>query len=80
MRVSLEWLNEYIPVSKEDVLEKLPKLGVDIDGNGPAFLVSGPIVFGRIENVEKHPQADKLVVCKVNIGGEYRTRYVGTKR
>jgi len=73
VRVSLEWLNEYIPVSKEDVLEKLPKLGVDIDGNGPAFLVSGPIVFGRIENVEKHPQADKLVVCKVNIGGEYRT-------
>jgi len=45
VRVSLEWLNEYIPVSKEDVLEKLPKLGVDIDGNGPAFLVSGPIVL-----------------------------------
>lgn len=73
MRVSLEWLNEYIPVSREDVLEKLPKLGIDIDENGPAFLVSGPIVFGKIENVEKHPQADKLVVCKVNIGGEYRT-------
>lgn len=73
MRISLEWLNEYIDVSREEVLEKLPKLGFDIDENGPVFPISGPIVVGKIEKVEKHPNAEKLVVCTVNIGSEYRT-------
>ncbi len=73
MRISLEWLNEYINVSREEVLERLPKLGFDIDDNGPVFPVTGPIVVGRIEKVEKHPKAEKLVVCNVNIGNEHRT-------
>ncbi len=73
MRISLEWLNEYIDVSREEVLEKLPKLGFDIDDNGPVFPINGPIVVGKIEKVEKHPGAEKLVVCTVNIGSEHRT-------
>lgn len=73
MRISLEWLNEYIDVSREEVLEKLPKLGFDIDDNGPVFPINGPIVIGKIEKVEKHPNAEKLVVCTVNIGSEHRT-------
>jgi len=73
VRISLEWLNQYVDVSKEEVSEYLPKLGFDIGEEGPVFPLHGPIVVGRIENVEKHPQADKLVVCKVNIGNEYKT-------
>ncbi|WP_448377161.1 phenylalanine--tRNA ligase subunit beta [Fervidobacterium sp.] len=73
MRISLEWLNEYIDVKKEEVSEFLPRLGFDIGEEGPVFPVHGPIVVGRIEEVEKHPQADKLVVCKVNIGNEIKT-------
>ncbi len=73
VRVSLEWLNEYIAVNKEDVLETLPKLGIDIEENGPVFPVYGPIIFGKIEHVEKHPRAKKLMMCKVNIGNECRT-------
>lgn len=73
MKVSLEWLNDYIDVSKEEIIEKLPKIGFDIEENGPVFNLTGPIVVGKIENVEKHPTAEKLVVCKVNIGNEYKT-------
>jgi len=73
VRISLDWLNDYIEVKREEVLELLPKLGFDIDEEGDVFPVRGPIVVGRIEEVEKHPQADKLVVCKVNIGNEIKT-------
>ncbi|MCX7654398.1 MAG: phenylalanine--tRNA ligase subunit beta [Fervidobacterium sp.] len=73
MKISLEWLNEYVNVSREEIHEKLPKLGFDIDNDGPVFSLSGPIVVGKIEKVEKHPHAERLVICYVNIGNEHRT-------
>ncbi|ODN31341.1 phenylalanine--tRNA ligase subunit beta [Fervidobacterium thailandense] len=73
MRLSLEWLNDYIDVTKDEILEKLPKLGVDIDDQGFVSPVHGPIVIGFIESTERHPNADKLLVCKVNIGNEVKT-------
>lgn len=73
MRLSLEWLNDYIDVTLDEVLEKLPKLGIDIDDHGPAFPVKGPIVVGKVEKVERHPGADRLFVCRVNVGDGYRT-------
>ncbi len=73
MRVSLEWLNEYIQVNEKEALEILPKLGLDIDDHGKPFNIDGPIVFGKLEDVQPHPKADKLVVCKVNVGNGYKT-------
>ena len=35
-----------------------------------AWTKSGKIVVGQIEKIEKHPDADKLIVCQVNIGAE----------
>ena len=37
------------------------------------------IVVGKIESMEKHPDADKLVVCQVNIGGEVTQIVTGAK-
>jgi len=73
VKISLDWLNDYIQVTKEEVNEALPRLGFDIGENGPVFPVVGPIVVGKIESIEKHPQADKLLVCQVNIGNETKT-------
>jgi phenylalanyl-tRNA synthetase beta chain len=73
VKISLQWLNEYVQITRDEVLEILPKLGFDIDENGPVFPVSGPIVVGKIERVVKHPNAEKLVVCEVNLGNEHRT-------
>lgn len=73
MRLSLEWLNDYINVTKEEILEKLPKLGIDIDDHGFVSPVHGPIVVGFIESLERHPNADKLLICRVNIGNDVKT-------
>ncbi len=73
MKVSLEWLNEYIQVNEKEALEILPKLGLDIDDHGKPFNIEGPIVFGKLEDVQPHPKADKLVVCKINVGTEFKT-------
>ena len=40
------------------------------------------IVIGQIEKIEKHPDADKLIICQVNVGTgrKYPDRYRSTKR
>ncbi len=72
MLVSLQWLKDYTDVNvpiKEfcdrmimsgSDLETCEELGTGIEG----------VVIGRIDKIEKHPDADKLVVCQVNIGEE----------
>ena len=38
------------------------------------------IVIGQIEKIEKHPDADKLVVCQVNVGSETVQIVTGAKK
>lgn len=73
MRVSLNWLRDYVNLENIDIKEFCSKMimsGSNLDtydtiGEG----VSG-VVVGKVLSVEKHPDADKLVICKVDIGSE----------
>ena len=72
MLVSLEWLKDYTDVNVDakefcdcmimsgSNLETCEELGTGISG----------VKVGRIDKIEKHPDADKLVVCQVNLGAE----------
>jgi phenylalanyl-tRNA synthetase beta chain len=80
MRVPLSWLREYVPIELplEELAEKLSvasaevegieRVGVpDADGNLDRFRV------GRVLEAEKHPNADRLQLCRVDVGeGEPR--------
>jgi phenylalanyl-tRNA synthetase beta chain len=80
MRVPLSWLREYVPIEVplDELAEKLSiaaaevegieRIGVtDSDGNLERFRV------GRVLEAEKHPNADRLQLCRVDIGeGEPR--------
>ena len=78
MLVSLNWLKDYtdvkVPVSEfcdrmimsGSDMETCEELGAGIEG----------VVVGRIEKIEKHPQADKLVVCQLNVGKEETVQIV----
>jgi phenylalanyl-tRNA synthetase beta chain len=80
MRVPLSWLREYVPVEVplNELTEKLSvataevegieRIGVtDADGNLERFRV------GRVLEAEKHPNADRLQLCRVDVGeGEPR--------
>ena len=59
-----EWVDP--PVSTETLADQLTMLGMEVEEIAPAAPddLHG-VVAGRVEAVEKHPHADKLVVCTV---------------
>lgn len=70
MQVSYNWLQQYIdiPWSPIELAEQLTMGGVEVDRiTNRAEKLSG-VVSGRIVRVEKHPNADKLLVCHIDIG------------
>ncbi|MGI6684922.1 MAG: phenylalanine--tRNA ligase subunit beta [Bacillota bacterium] len=72
MKVSYKWLKQYvdIDISPEELATRLTMAGLAVEhvehlGQG----IKGVIV-GEVLDVKPHPQADKLVVCQVNLGTE----------
>ena len=72
MRVSLNWLKEYldIPVSLQELANKLTMLGLEIEAIEQPGAEIKNVVVGKIQAIEPHPDADKLVVCKTDVGTE----------
>lgn len=72
MRVSYKWLKEYvdIPVSPEELAERMTLSGVAVENIEYLGKNLDKIVTARIETISPHPNADKLVVCQINIGSE----------
>ncbi|HOI82802.1 MAG TPA: phenylalanine--tRNA ligase subunit beta, partial [Campylobacterales bacterium] len=64
------WLSEFVDISKikdSDILDTLNKIGLEVAGYKKPELPKG-VVVGKIIDFEKHPDADKLSVCKVDNG------------
>lgn len=64
------WLSEFIDISKiedADILNTLNKIGLEVAGYKKIELPKG-VVVGKIVDFEKHPDADKLFICKVDNG------------
>jgi phenylalanyl-tRNA synthetase beta chain len=70
MKVSLNWLKEYIPVnfSPDELADKLTMAGLEVEGIESRFDYLENITISRVEKTEKHSNADKLTVCMVNVG------------
>ncbi|MBD7894983.1 phenylalanine--tRNA ligase subunit beta [Limosilactobacillus sp. Sa3CUN2] len=72
MKVSYNWLNEYLDLDVEprDLAEKIARTSVDI--NDVYSLSDGlkKLVVGEVETCEPHPDSDHLHVCSVNVGEE----------
>ncbi|MDQ6423014.1 phenylalanine--tRNA ligase subunit beta [Paenibacillus sp. LHD-117] len=71
MKVSYQWLSEYIDLSGltgEELAEKMTRGGIEIDGVESRNKGVSGVVVGHVVAKEKHPDADKLNVCKVDVG------------
>ena len=85
MQISLKWLNNYLDVaeffSKPAELEKLlTAAGLEVENMENYAERFKHVVVGHIVELEKHPDADKLTVCKVDCGeGELRQIICGAK-
>lgn len=74
MIVTRSWLNEWIKlddISTEELAKTFNSIGLEVD-RVESSEIPEKIVFGRVMECEKHPDADKLNVCKVDIGGSVR--------
>lgn len=70
MNVSIKWLKEYVDfdLSPEGLAERLLMLGMEIESIKQLGEGLDRVVVGRINTVDKHPKADKLVLCNVDVG------------
>ena len=71
MQISEAWLREYVnpPVSTEELVVQLTMAGLEVDSVTPAGAVFSGVVIGEVLSAEQHPDADKLKVCLVSVGG-----------
>ncbi|MDG2329101.1 MAG: phenylalanine--tRNA ligase subunit beta [Synechococcus sp. cluster2_bin.44] len=72
MRVSLSWLRELVQVddSVDDLAERLSMAGFEVEDVDDLSARARGVVVGHVLTREKHPNADKLSVCSVDIGAE----------
>ena len=73
MNTSLSWIKAYVPdldVTAQEYADAMTLSGTKVEGYEELDADLDKIVIGQIEKIEKHPNADKLVVCQVNLGKE----------
>lgn len=82
MKISLEWLNEYVDISDltpEQIAHELTMSGLEveeIEKTGPKF---SNIKTAQIKLIEQHPNADKLHLVTVDTGSETKTVVCGAQ-
>jgi phenylalanyl-tRNA synthetase beta chain len=79
MLVQMHWLKDYVdvPWSAYELAERLTASGSEVERIQRFGADVSGVVAGRIQDVRKHPHADKLVVCDVNIGDRMITVVTG---
>jgi len=81
MIVTKEWLNEFVDLSKistQKICEALNSIGLEVDSVNKPNIANG-VVVGYVKECIKHPDADKLNVCQVDIGSEVVQIVCGAK-
>ena len=72
MIITFSWLKEHLQTkaNEKEIIEKLTNIGLEVEGIKENFDDLSKFKIAKIIKAEKHPNADKLKVCDVNIGGD----------
>lgn len=71
MNTSLSWIKMFVPdldVTAQEYTDAMTLSGTKVEGYERLDADLENIVIGQIEKIEKHPDADKLIICQVNVG------------
>lgn len=82
MKVSINWLNEFVDISDIDVKEiahELTMSGLEVEAIEEVKPAFTNIITARIEKINQHPNADKLHLVDVNVGNEVKTVVCGAQ-
>ena len=73
MNTPLSWIKAYVPgldVTAQEYTDAMTLSGTKVEGFEELDKNLDKIVIGQIHKIEKHPDADKLIICQVNVGAE----------
>ena len=73
MNTSLSWIKQYVPdldVTAQEYTDAMTLTGTKVEGFEVLDADLEKIVIGQITKIEPHPDADKLIICQVNVGEE----------
>ena len=73
MNTSLSWIKMFVPdldVTAQEYTDAMTLSGTKVEGYEKLDADLANIVIGQIEKIERHPDADKLIICQVNVGNE----------
>ncbi|VFB16798.1 Phenylalanine--tRNA ligase beta subunit [Urinicoccus massiliensis] len=72
MYLPIAWLKQYCPIDKDvkELADKITLTGSHVESIFKSGQDIDRVVVGKILSIEKHPDADKLVVCQVDVGQE----------
>jgi phenylalanyl-tRNA synthetase beta chain len=70
MRFSEAWLREWVnpPVDTRQLADQLSMAGLEVDAVEPAAPAFDGVRIGRVQSVAPHPDAEKLRICRVDLG------------
>ena len=71
MNTALSWIKAYVPdlsCTDQEYFDAMTLTGTKVEGYERMDKNLEKIVIGQIEKIEKHPDADKLIICQVNVG------------
>ncbi|MEJ2495008.1 MAG: hypothetical protein P8Y79_11855 [Ignavibacteriaceae bacterium] len=74
MKISLNWIKDYVDlkgISTKEIVNKLTMSGLEVEDVFDQNETYKGFVVGFVDEKEKHPNADRLSVCKVNDGKEF---------
>ncbi len=73
MNTALSWIKAYVPeldCTAEEYTDALTLTGTKVEGFERLDADLDRIVVGQVKKIDRHPDADKLVVCQVDVGNE----------
>jgi len=71
VKISLEWINDFINIDEckpKKIEEQLTSLGLECNIDSNKYYFDSNVVLGQVLDVKKHPNADRLNVCNVDVG------------
>jgi phenylalanyl-tRNA synthetase beta chain len=70
MIITRSWLQEYInldDISNKELIKKFNEIGLEVD-SAKEYEIPSNVVVGKVISCQKHPNADKLNICSVDVG------------
>lgn len=79
MKISLSWLKQYIEVdiNVSDLADALTMAGLEVEAVSDRYDYLNRVVIGRLSKIAPHPNAEKLKLCRVDIGDRILTVVCG---